>query len=55
VGDQPGDGGAAVVVRTQDLPQEDPEGDQRGEDAVQPASDGVQRLGDETGWMIGLF
>ena len=34
--DQAGDGGAAGVVRTQNLTQEDPEGDQRGKDSVQP-------------------
>jgi hypothetical protein len=44
VGDQAGDGGAAGVVRTEDLSQEDPQGDQRRKDPVQPAGDGGQRL-----------
>jgi hypothetical protein len=44
VGEQAGDGGAAGVGRAQDLPQEDPQRDQRGEDPVQPAGDGGQRL-----------
>src|SRR5262249_49813883 len=45
--DQAGDRGAAGVVRTQDLPQEDPQGDQGGKDPVQPAGDGGQRLRDD--------
>jgi hypothetical protein len=35
------------VVGAEDLCQEDPERDQRGEDAVQPAADGRQRLSDD--------
>src|SRR5262249_39116260 len=46
VGGQAGGGGAAGVVGTQGLPPEDPQRDQRGEDAVQAAGDGGQRLGD---------
>src|SRR5262249_42480049 len=46
MGEQPRDGGAAGVVGAEDLSEEDPERDQRGEDAGQPASDGGQRLGD---------
>src|SRR5262249_4401511 len=34
------------MVGTQDLTQEDPERDQRGKDAVQPAAERGQRLGD---------
>ena len=40
VGDQAGDRGAAGVVRTKDLSQEDPQCDQRRKDPVQPAGDG---------------
>ena len=47
VGDQAGDGGAAGVVGAEDLAQEDPQRHQRGEDPVQPAGDGGQRLGDD--------
>jgi hypothetical protein len=47
VGDQAGDGGAAGVVRAEDLAQEDPERNQRGEDPVQPAGDRRQRLLDD--------
>ena len=36
VGDQAGDGGAAGVVGAEDLAEEDPQGDQRGEDPVVP-------------------
>ena len=45
VGDQAGDLGAAGVVRTEDLSQEDPEGDPGRKDPVQPAGDGGQRPG----------
>ena len=44
---QAGDGGAAGVVGAEDLAQEDPQGDKRGKEPVQPAGDGGQRLGDE--------
>ena len=40
VGEQAGDGGAAGVVGAEDLPQEDPERDQRRVDPAQPAGDG---------------
>jgi hypothetical protein len=46
MGEQAGDGGAAGMVGTQDLPEKDPEQYQRGEDAVQPTADGGERLGD---------
>src|SRR4051812_34872377 len=46
MGDQAGDGGAAGMVGTQDLSQEDPQCDQRGKDAVQPAAQRGQGLGD---------
>jgi hypothetical protein len=46
MGEQAGDGGAAGVIRTQDLPEKDPERDQRGEDPIQPAAQRGQRLGD---------
>ena len=36
MGDQPGDGGAAGLVGVEHLAEEDPEGDQRGEDPVVP-------------------
>src|SRR5205823_11793748 len=42
--DQAGHGGAAGMVRTQDLSEEDPERDQGGKDPVQPAGEGGQRL-----------
>src|SRR5205807_284380 len=45
VGDQAGDGGTAGVVGAEDLPQENPERDQGGEDPVQPAGHGGQCLG----------
>ena len=44
VGDQAGDGGAAGVVGTEDLAQEDPKRNQGGEDPVQPAGESGQRL-----------
>jgi hypothetical protein len=46
VRNQAGNGSAAGVVRAEDLAQNDPKDDQRGEDPVQPASDGGQCLGD---------
>jgi hypothetical protein len=47
VGDQASDRGTAGVVRDEDLPQEDPQCDQRGGDPVQPAGDGGQSLREE--------
>ncbi len=47
VGEEAGDGGAAGMIRTQDLPEKDPERDQWGKDPVQPAGDGGQRLRDD--------
>src|SRR5205814_5319459 len=47
VGDQAGDRGAAGVVCTEDLAQEDPKRNPWGEDPVQPAGDGGQRLRDD--------
>jgi hypothetical protein len=47
VGDQSGDGGPARVVGVEDLPEEHPEGDERGEDPVQPGADGSQRVRDD--------
>jgi hypothetical protein len=44
VGDQAGDGGTAGVVCTEDLSQEDPQGDQGGKAPTQPAGDALQRL-----------
>jgi hypothetical protein len=45
--DQAGDGGAAGLVGVEHLAEEDPEGHQRGEDAVLPgAPDFRQRLGE---------
>ena len=35
------------MVGAEHLPEEHPEGDQRGEDAVQPSADGGQRLGED--------
>jgi hypothetical protein len=43
VGDQAGDRGTAGMVRTEDLSQEDPQGDQGRKDPVKPAGDGGQR------------
>ena len=47
MGDQAGDGGPAGVVGAEDLAEEDPQGDQRGEDPVQPPADGGQGLGED--------
>ena len=47
MGDEAGDGGAAGVVGTEDLAQEDPKRNQWGEDPVQPAGEGGQRLRDD--------
>ena len=47
VGDQAGDGGPAGVVGAEHLAEEHPQGDQRGEDPVQPPADGGQRLGED--------
>jgi hypothetical protein len=47
VGNPARDGGAAGVVGTEDLSQEEPQRDQRREDAVQPAADGGQSLCDD--------
>ena len=47
MGEEAGDGSAAGVVGAEDLAQEDPQRNQRGEDAVQPAGEGGQRLGDD--------
>jgi hypothetical protein len=44
MGDQAGDSSAAGRVGTQDLAQENPEGDQGGKDPVQPATERGQRL-----------
>jgi hypothetical protein len=44
VGVQAGDGGPAGVVGAEHLPQEYPQGDERGEDPIQPAADGGQRV-----------
>src|SRR5262249_43142216 len=46
MGEQARDGGAAGMVGTQDLPEKDPERDQRGEDPIQPAAQRGQRLVD---------
>jgi hypothetical protein len=46
MGEQAGDGGAARMVGTQDLPEEDPERDQRGEDPIHPTAQRGQRLCD---------
>ena len=47
MGDQTGDRHAAGVVRAEDLPEEDPQGDQWGEHPVQPAAESGQRLGND--------
>ena len=47
MGDEAGDGGPAGVVGAEDLAEERPQGDQRGEDPVQPDADGGQRVGDD--------
>jgi hypothetical protein len=47
VGDQAGDGGATRLVGGEGLAEEDPQGDDRGEDPVQPSADGGQGLGDD--------
>jgi hypothetical protein len=47
VGDERGDGGVAGVVGTPDWAQEAPERDQRGEEAVQPAGEGGEGLGED--------
>ena len=46
VRDQAGDSGAAGVIGTQDLSEKDPQRDQGGEDAVEPAGHRGQCLGD---------
>ena len=47
VGVQAGDGGPARVVGAEDLPEEHPQGDERGEDPIQPAADRGQCLRQE--------
>src|SRR3954467_9267431 len=42
-GDEAGDGGAAGVVGAEDLPEEDPQRDQRGVDPIEPDGDGGER------------
>ncbi|MFO0875755.1 MAG: hypothetical protein U0840_00010, partial [Gemmataceae bacterium] len=48
MGDQAGDGSPAGVVATEDLTEEHPKSDERGEDAIQPIADRGQRTGDNT-------
>jgi hypothetical protein len=47
VGVEAGDGGPAGVVGVEHLAEEDPEGDERREDPVQPPAGGGQRLGQD--------
>src|SRR5262249_3586727 len=46
MGEQAGNGRAAGMIRTQDLPEKDPERDQRGKDPIQPTAERGQRSGD---------
>jgi hypothetical protein len=47
VGDQAGDGGPARLVGAEDLPEDHPQGDQRGEHPIEPPADGRHRVGDD--------
>jgi hypothetical protein len=47
VGEQSGDGGPARVVGAEYLPEEHPQGDERGEDPIQPLPNRGQRVRDD--------